>query len=722
MRSSNRTHARGTLRALGLLLLAAPATLGAQARPAATDTVPAYLLEGVTVTSTRAPARRDDVPQKIEVVSGTDLRRTVADEFTDALKKNAAVDVIQFPGLLSGVAIRGFRPQFSGINPRTLVLVDGRPAGTANLATLDLAATERVEVLRGPASALYGSSAMGGVVNVVTRRSQGPVRGRVSGGYGSFDRYNAQLAAGGSLFGGLDFDLSAAGFGQNAGYRTGSNRLVGDDFVTKTFANGTTERLPEIAPDTVISFSEYGYRTRSLRLGAALGGAWRLDARGTSFDADGVQNPGDLGAPWDGRSLKDLQRNSGEVALSGALDRHALTLRGYRSVETSHYYDRAFAPNFVSFRTPVRVQGAQLQDVVRLGAGTLTAGVDHTSSRAESERFIAPDQRGAPWSPNSAIHSTAAFAEGRVGLLDDRLVATLGGRLDRVTFEVMETELLPSHRANRETHTVFNPSAGLQYRTPGGLRVRTSGGRAFVTPDAFNVAGYAETGTGTGAVSITRGNPELRPESSVSWDVGAGLFRPRAGIDADLTYFHTNVRDRISTRPTPGGGLRTPAGDSIRSITSYVNVDEAQIRGLEASLGYDLGALRDYAYSLRLFSSATRLLRAEEITGGARQDIRNVADLTLLFGAEYDDLRRFTTRLSGRYVGERGDTDFTDFSRIGDVRYPAFLVLDLTGGVRLGDRYRLGLGVSNLTDENYYEVRGYNLPGRALRLDVGVTF
>jgi vitamin B12 transporter len=722
MRSSNRTHGRGTLRALGLLLLAAPPTLGAQARPAATDTVPAYLLEGITVTSTRAPARRDDVPQKIEVVTGTDLRRTIADEFTDALKKNAAVDVIQFPGLLSGVAIRGFRPQYSGINPRTLVLVDGRPAGTANLATLDLTATERVEVLRGPASALYGSSAMGGVVNVVTRQSQGPIGGRISGGYGSFDRYSAQVAAGGSLLGGLDFDLSVAGFGQSAGYRTGSNRLIGDDFVTKTLADGTTERLPEVAPDTVISFSEYGYRTRSLRLGMALGDAWRLDARGTTFGADGVQNPGDLGAPWDGRSLKDLQRTSREIALSGALERHALTLRGYRSVETSHYYDRAFAPNFVSFRTPIRVRGAQIQDVVRFGAGTLTAGVDHTSSRAESERFTAPDQRGAPWSPDSRIASTAGFAEGRLGLLDDRLVATLGGRLDRVTFEVMETGLLPTHRANRETHTVFNPSAGLQYRTPGGLRLRTSGGRAFVTPDAFNVAGYAETGTGSGAVSIARGNPELRPESSVSWDAGAGLFRPRAGIDADLTYFHTNVRDRISTRPTPGGGLRTPAGDSIRSITSYVNVDEAQIRGLEASLGYDLGALRDYAYSLRLFSSATRILRADEITGGARQDIRNVADLTLLFGAEYDDLRRFATRLSGRYVGERVDTDFTDFSRIGDVRYPAFLVLDLTGGVRLGDRYRLGLGVSNLTDENYYEVRGYNLPGRALRLDVGVTF
>jgi outer membrane receptor protein involved in Fe transport len=59
---------------------------------------------------------------------------------------------------------------------------------------------------------------------------------------------------------------------------------------------------------------------------------------------------------------------------------------------------------------------------------------------------------------------------------------------------------------------------------------------------------------------------------------------------------------------------------------------------------------------------------------------------------------------------------------VGDVRYPRFLVLDASGWLRLSPRYRLGLALGNLTDESYYEVRGYNLPGRNVMVQVGASF
>jgi outer membrane receptor protein involved in Fe transport len=101
-------------------------------------------------------------------------------------------------------------------------------------------------------------------------------------------------------------------------------------------------------------------------------------------------------------------------------------------------------------------------------------------------------------------------------------------------------------------------------------------------------------------------------------------------------------------------------------------------------------------------------------------DIRNVADLTVLAGIDFDDLDRFGVRLSGRYVGDRLDTDFTDFLNPGDVRYPEFLIVDLTTSLRLADRYSLSLEAANLTNENYYEVRGYSMPGRELRVGIEV--
>ena len=68
------------------------------------------------------------------------------------------------------------------------------------------------------------------------------------------------------------------------------------------------------------------------------------------------------------------------------------------------------------------------------------------------------------------------------------------------------------------------------------------------------------------------------------------------------------------------------------------------------------------------------------------------------------------------------DDDFVAWWAPGEIRYPAYLVGDLNVSVRLGDRYDLGVDVNNLTDEDYFEVRGYNLPGRAIRVRAGARF
>ena len=156
----------------------------------------AVQLEDVVVTARRSAQHLEKVPQKIDVISRTDLDRTVADDLTDALKKQTAIDIIQYPGLLSGVGIRGFRPQFSGLNQRSLLLIDGRHAGASNLATIDLNNIERIEVMKGPGSALYGAQAMGGVVNIISRKSTYLPRIDLAASYGSFGTFGASLSAG----------------------------------------------------------------------------------------------------------------------------------------------------------------------------------------------------------------------------------------------------------------------------------------------------------------------------------------------------------------------------------------------------------------------------------------------------------------------------------------------------------------------------------------------
>ena len=180
--------------------------------------------ESVVVTARRVETRLAETPQKIEVIDATDIERSVAADLTDVLKKNAGVDVVQYSGALSGIGIRGFRPQFSGINKRSLLLIDGRPSGVTNLATLLLDNVERIEVLKGAASAVYGSSAMGGVVNVITRQSRGKIGGSARIGGGSFGASEFAGRAGGSVSSRVDFDVTGNAFDQRDDYPHGQRR------------------------------------------------------------------------------------------------------------------------------------------------------------------------------------------------------------------------------------------------------------------------------------------------------------------------------------------------------------------------------------------------------------------------------------------------------------------------------------------------------------------
>ncbi|HEX5580813.1 MAG TPA: TonB-dependent receptor, partial [Gemmatimonadaceae bacterium] len=497
--------------------------------------------------------------------------------------------------------------------------------------------------------------------------------------------------------------------------------------------------------------SRHHSQSGAARLGVALGGGVRADLRGELFEANGVEVPGDIffGTDQDGR--KNLYRNTAEVALSAERGRHQPTLRAYTALEGFDYYATWTEEPFVSSVNETTTRGLQLQDAVRLGAHTLTAGLDVGQVKGESRSWSDATTRSAPYSPDASVGNVAGFAEARWQAMGGRLSGTAGARIDRVSLDVRETPFRTDLVPERETFTSVSPSAGVQYLATDWLRLHASAGRAFVAPDPFNKAGLARTGSAAGGFNVTTGNHDLDAERSVTVDVGLGVAR--AAYDLDVTYFRTDVRDRITTVAAffPEGAMpRTADGDEIARVTTYVNAGEARMHGVEAAGSVDVGTLVGGAHPVRLFANATRIFSAEQrvraasvdagrfagrtdfryeeavgaVTFGDEQSerIRNVATLSASFGVELDELGRFSGRLSGRYVGRRLDSDFTDWMNPADVEYPPFMTLDLTAGVRVTGRARLDLVVTNLTDENYYEVRGYPLPGRsiAVRTTVGL--
>ncbi|HVE78621.1 MAG TPA: TonB-dependent receptor plug domain-containing protein, partial [Gemmatimonadaceae bacterium] len=471
-------HAAGTRQArhLAVATLATLATLvalplaaqeGRPRQPADTAADSASRrLPPVVTTATRYPAPVSELPQRVEVIRRVDLERTPALDPVDALKKLASVDVVQYPGLLGGVGVRGFRPQTGGINQRSLVLIDGRPAGAYNLALVDLAMVERIDVLKGPASALYGASAMGGVVSLTTRRSSGRPTGAVSASYGSFATTEYALRAGGTLVGALDGDVALRYYAQSDDYRMGGGHLlrdlVGSDSARKLYAPESAQPsrlVADVAGDGERRrFTTYLTRSAWARLGYTAGGV-RVDARGELFDADDVLAPGDLyarGTPFPGDLRKDLGRRSADVALSADRGRHAPLARVFAAEETASYYDTPDAA-FAGFRTDDVTWGAQLQDVVRLGPRgdqAFLAGLDVTAAEATSRFFLDPTTEAGTFSPNSNTRAVGAFAEAHLRSSGGRVVGTLGARVDRVALELEATPYRPDVTAGEETFGV----------------------------------------------------------------------------------------------------------------------------------------------------------------------------------------------------------------------------------------------------------------------------
>lgn len=716
-----------------LLLSAVFTASAAQAQEQQADTLSGRVLDEVVVTATRSAVARSKTPQSITVITGKDIALTPGQEFTEILKKNSALNIVQYPGLLAGVGIRGFRPQTGGLNQRTLLLVDGRPAGTANLATINPANIERIEVLKGPASALYGSQAMGGVVNVITKKTTGDIRSNLFAEYGSYQTFKAGGTAGGNITDKLDFDVSFTTFDRTKNMKLGEGNffrnLLNAESATKFYSDSTRQTDDKRSDGLRREFTRLGYNTASLRLGYQLSTKWRMDVKGERFVAKNVESPSDIFFGNQQPSTKDINRNNGEMSVSGNISNHQLSLRGYVAQENN--FNNTLVSGgvrivpYLSFQSSAKWRGVQLKDIYKLKNHTLILGIDHNNASTRSRAYNSNTTERAPFSPNYSIVSTAGYIQGQFNFLGDKLVINPGARYDIITYDVKQTPLLNTYAPGKETNPFFTPSLAAQYSFVNLLTVHGTIGRAFVTPDAFNVAGYSEIISNNKAL-VTRGNPDLKNENSTSWDMGLRINKKGSPFSADITYFNTDVKDRITTqRTTPTTPETTESGYVISSRTTYINANRANIRGLEAEAAYDFGSLVNNNCSISLYANATKTFKAEEVTVAANgaettRDIYNVADFTGNFGAEYNNLKHLSFRLNGRYVGHRKDTDFND-PKFPEIEYPEFMVVDFGAGYKFAQKYTISLFVNNITDENYYEKRGFNLQGRNIAIRYGLS-
>lgn len=648
------------------------------------------VLDPLVVTATRSEMRQFETPQAVQVISTKDIDKTVNVDLTDLLKKNAGVDVIQYPGMLSGIGLRGFRPEFSGISKRSLLLIDGRPAGATNLSMIQTGMVERVEVVKGPASALYGPSAMGGVINIIPKRSTGPITGKARAGYGYFDTRQFGFDIGGDL-GPINFDYSGSYYDQ-------------DD----NFSMGDGNRRPNTDFNTI---------NNALRVGLPLGDHMNLEGFIDSYLGKDIATPGDIADGEREQSNLDLDRYSGHVRLDGKYDWGDFKFTLFRAEEASErrkittltIADQPFLP-FKSFGSDINWWGAQAQASLPWwddGQHKLMVGFDYEEVGQTSLSYKANGTRKAPFAADLERRGWGIFAQNDFNFdwFGGSTVFSVGARFDQITLETFKTPFKTDFTPAESSFEVFNPRMGFSHLFTPKLRVHGTIGRAFTPPEAGQFTGQNETVV-SGRTQITQGNPNLRPESSIGWDIGLGWNDNKRS--ADLTYFETIVDDKIASVVASRPAAPAPI------INSYVNADSSFANGLEFQ------ARQAITPVWSLFGDTTWFFERTEKIGGEQRNTHNVADMTAHVGVDFDQ-GPVSARVSGRYVGHRNDFDFIAPTRP-IIEYPSFVTMDISASYRFYKGHTISAQASNLLDKFYYEKLGFPLAGRQLNLVYSFKF
>ncbi len=445
-------------------------------------------LAPTVVTATRVPIATAASPATVAVVTGDELRVRGVTSIADALRSMAGVTLAQ-SGSFGGVTSLFLR---GGESKYVKVLIDGvpvnDPGGAFDFGSLTIDNVDRIEVVRGPASVLYGADAVTGVVQIFTRRGRGDVRAIVSGRGGTYGSSDADAGVAGGIANG-DFSLALARHATSGIY----------DF-NNAYRNTVVSGGLHLALDPRTDF--------------------RLSLRYTDFAYHYPTDGG--GEQVDSNALRAEDRTTIGLEIGRAFTPRIATHLAITSSGSAGGTDnRQDTPKSSGLQSADRTRrrGADLRtDVTVTSTSTLTVGaqVEQQDQRTETQSMFGEFASTSVFT--AARRNQAVYAQ-LLATPVPSVVVTLGERLD------------DNERFGRfSTHRLAT-----SWEARPGTRLRASIGTAFREPSFFE--NYA-----TGYVV---GNPDLKPERAATWEVGLrqSVFDDRFSVG--LTYFAQRFRNLI---------------------------------------------------------------------------------------------------------------------------------------------------------------------------------
>jgi vitamin B12 transporter len=513
--------------ATAALLWAAPALAQAPAQPPAqTPLPPAVDMPAVVVTATGRPEEVTRIAGTIQVIPQSRIARSTAKSVTDLLAENAVGFMSEWTAGQTSINIRGGATEGQGrdFKSQVLVLINGHRAGTANVSKLSPADVERIEIVRGPSSVIYGSQNMGGVINIILKTGRTAPGTLLEASAGSWSLFQGRAQNGGTT-GKYDWYVGVEG-GSRGDYDRGGN---------------VTEQNTH--------WSRYG---GTGALGIQIDEDQRLDV---TIRSDGIYDAGFRGSSSNVFAFDNRFNQSADLTYTGTTPdkRGSVFFQAYyvRDVDDLSNPSPLSALNAFGARTSVDRNRRQLDIVgTRFQPGykpwtsnELLLGIDWERSTIRSDRYRVTNAVANQLSPqdnNETDGVFAFYAEDAQRFWDDRVTVRGGVRQTYGTTALDWTPNAPTLVSGSNNYRATTYSVGATMHATDWLNLRVGASSGFRAPTATELgANFTVTPIGT----TIFGNPNLTPETAHQLEAGATANWE--GGRFDVAVFQNIISNRI---------------------------------------------------------------------------------------------------------------------------------------------------------------------------------
>ena len=682
----------------------------------------AGLHQDVVVIASRLPELPSETSKSVSLIRNEDLSRRDAVLLTDALRQIPALQIQQLggPGSLASYRFRGLRPEDAAIlvdGFRFLDSSDTKGSARPFLSDLVLTDVERIEVLRGAGSTLYGTNAIGGTVNVVSRQPDEPFAGNLFLEGGSLGLW----AASGGLSGQtrskhLAYSIQADHFNYTRGLDSQDTNRTNRGTARATYDLGSQARLwvRFHLTDAFAFLNESPSPVPNLL---------PLPAGVFVRQAIAAPRPGATFYP----QFNDPdyhQRNrfyGGAARLDHAPNRSWNYSLGYQSLRTRRSIDDgpAISPlaqqlGFEDPPTTARDHYAGALDEVFWRNSFQLATWDSAHIALDFER-AALDQTVFGLQTEAAQRSLELQAWNHARLLDGRLQIQAAFQAQRYSLDPPRfsdnTDNPYTNVKDLGVPATYSGDVSLAYFfARSGTKVRLHAGNGYRAPSLFERFGSG----GSGIFRLYFGDPALRAERSNFIDGGFDQYAFRNKLQLSATYFYTRLQTIIDF------GL--PPNDPFRRSFGYLNLKGGNARGVEFSLSIQPARFLEVQASYTL----TRSNQPSPTSAGTTR-VLGLADHQATFNVNLRPTKRLNLNLQGYALTSH---DFPVFGLVFAIpvetyRFPGYTLLDFTASYVLFERERSKMRwitrVDNLLNQEYYQ-GGFLAPQATVRTGIHFDF